>query len=68
MFPISMLKFTDKFEFNKAISINNGGANIKGGTYINDSFTLNSNIAANLGKGFTERTKLIGYMQPGLGM
>lgn len=35
MFPISMLKFTDKFEFNKGISINEGGATINGGLTVN---------------------------------
>jgi hypothetical protein len=99
MFPINMLKFTDKFEFNKAIAVSGGGifygrATVYGGLWVydaktilynglevvrlplnqgiqppgaiisdlvvKDSFTLDSTIAANLGRGFYSRAGVDG--------
>ena len=72
MFPISMLKFTDKFEFNKGISINEGGATINGGltvnpgtmSYINGGLTVQNGLTVNNGLTVTNGT--MSYFNGGL--
>jgi len=79
MFPTSMLKFTDKFEFDGGLTVRGGTTIISSGLevvrlplntqgirppgaiisdlVVNNSFTLNNNIAADLGKGFYDINK-----------